>query len=348
MSAVVPKRLTERRPSFARENRVCVLLVGTGSRAAEATRELTAKGKFVVGALDDCLRPDLQLEYPDIPYFGPLDEIRRVVQQGVVDEVCLTLPWRSCFDQCAFLFEQVAELGFPISLTLDFFRGLKITRTKRVGNDVVSLALNQSRSVRRPQRLFKRAFDLAVGGLAIALLSPLLIALSLAVKLTSAGPVLFRQERIGRGLRSFSMYKFRTMVKDAEELRSDLRHMNSARGISFKIVNDPRVTRLGRLLRRSSLDELPQLLNVILGDMSLVGPRPIPLWVAEQLEHTEFHRRFTVLPGLTGLWQVEGRTQDFDAMGNKDLEYVDNWSFWLDLKIIAQTPLAMIRGEGVC
>jgi lipopolysaccharide/colanic/teichoic acid biosynthesis glycosyltransferase len=142
------------------------------------------------------------------------------------------------------------------------------------------------------------------------------------------------------------MVKFRTMVENAEQVRKEIEHMNDARGISFKLYSDPRVTRIGSVLRRTSLDELPQLVNVLRGDMSLVGPRPIPVWVAEQLREPKYFRRFAVLPGITGLWQVEGRQQDFDLMATKDLRYLDSWSFGLDLKILAATLPAVLGGKG--
>lgn len=140
------------------------------------------------------------------------------------------------------------------------------------------------------------------------------------------------------------MYKFRTMVVNAEALRQHVESMNDAQGISFKIINDPRLTKIGSFLRRASIDELPQLFNVLLGDMSMVGPRPIPVWVAEQLEDTRWFRRFSVLPGMSGLWQVEGRQQDFDLMASKDVKYVDEWSMGLDFRILFSTIPAVLKG----
>jgi lipopolysaccharide/colanic/teichoic acid biosynthesis glycosyltransferase len=142
------------------------------------------------------------------------------------------------------------------------------------------------------------------------------------------------------------MLKFRTMVSNAEALRSKLQGMNSATGIMFKIDRDPRLTLIGAFLRRTSIDELPQLLNVLRGEMSLVGPRPIPTWVFEQIEEASFHRRFSVLPGMTGLWQIHGRPQHYKQMAHFDLEYVDRWSFWLDLRILVRTIPAVLRRQG--
>jgi lipopolysaccharide/colanic/teichoic acid biosynthesis glycosyltransferase len=201
-------------------------------------------------------------------------------------------------------------------------------------------------SMRGMGRRMKRALDLTVASGSLLVLLPVFLIIAAAIKVTSPGPVFFRQERVGRQMQRFWMLKFRSMVANAEDLRQQMAGLNDAQGISFKIFRDPRVTSLGRWLRRTSLDELPQLVNVLTGDMSLVGPRPIPVWVAEQLNKGDYLRRFTVQPGLTGLWQVEGRQQDFDWMALQDLRYVDNWSLGVDLKILLATIPAVFRGEG--
>jgi lipopolysaccharide/colanic/teichoic acid biosynthesis glycosyltransferase len=195
-------------------------------------------------------------------------------------------------------------------------------------------------------RALKRAIDLLLSSALLLMVSPLLAAIAIAIVVTHGGPVLFRQPRVGYRRRQFMMMKFRTMVANAEDLRANVALLNSAKGISFKIVADPRVTAVGGMLRRLSLDELPQLVNVLLGDMSLVGPRPIPVWVAEQLREPRYYRRFSVRPGVSGWWQINGRTQDFDVMATQDLEYVDRWSHFMDIKIIGLTVPAILRGEG--
>jgi lipopolysaccharide/colanic/teichoic acid biosynthesis glycosyltransferase len=206
--------------------------------------------------------------------------------------------------------------------------------------------LHQHPSLSGAPRAAKRAVDLLVSSALLLLLAPLLTAIAAAILVDRSGPVLFRQPRVGYRRRQFMMLKFRTMVANAEELRDAVASLNGAKGISFKIVADPRVTRVGRILRRTSLDELPQLVNVLLGDMSLAGPRPIPVWVAEQLGEPRYYRRFSVAAGISGWWQIKGRTQDFDQMAAQDLDYIDRWSPGLDLKIIAATIPAMLRGEG--
>jgi lipopolysaccharide/colanic/teichoic acid biosynthesis glycosyltransferase len=178
-------------------------------------------------------------------------------------------------------------------------------------------------------------------------LAPVIILAAIAIKLTSPGPVFFVQERIGLSKRRFKMFKFRTMVPNAEQLMPALERSNEAAGPVFKIRNDPRITPIGRLLRRSSIDELPQLLNVLAGDMSLVGPRPLPVRDYEGFNEDWQRRRFSIKPGITCLWQVGGRSElSFEQWMRLDLKYLDEWSLWLDLKILTQTVPAVFRGVG--
>jgi exopolysaccharide biosynthesis polyprenyl glycosylphosphotransferase len=195
--------------------------------------------------------------------------------------------------------------------------------------------------------LLKRAVDLLVATLLLCLLSPLMLTIALAVKLTSSGPVFFTQERYGRNRRRFRIYKFRSMVADAEGLMNSIESLNEAQGPIFKIRKDPRITKVGRLLRRMSLDELPQLFNVITGDMSLVGPRPMSLRDVQRFSEGSLMRRFSVMPGITGLWQVSGRSNtDFDTWIRLDLQYIDQWSPGLDFRILLRTIPAVLSGRG--
>jgi exopolysaccharide biosynthesis polyprenyl glycosylphosphotransferase len=196
------------------------------------------------------------------------------------------------------------------------------------------------------RRVVKAAFDRAVAGTAVGLLSPVFIFFILVIRLADGGPGLFRQTRVGRDGRAFTVYKFRTMVVDAEERKSHLAALNESDGVLFKMRRDPRITRVGGWLRRWSLDELPQLLNVVLGDMSLVGPRPaLPQEAALYGDHVR--RRLAVKPGITGLWQVNGRSDlSWDESVRLDLRYVENWSFMLDLQILWKTAAAVLRGSG--
>jgi exopolysaccharide biosynthesis polyprenyl glycosylphosphotransferase len=195
----------------------------------------------------------------------------------------------------------------------------------------------------------KRALDIVVSALLLLALSPLLIVLAIGVRLTSGGPAIFTQTRCGLRGRPFKFYKFRSMVADAEARKRELIHLNEMQGPAFKIADDPRITRFGRVLRKYSLDELPQLWNVLIGNMSLVGPRPptpgeVSAYTRQQA------RRLSVVPGITGLWQVSGRNKitSFDRWVELDLAYIERWSLWLDLRILARTVLVVLRAEGSC
>ena len=193
----------------------------------------------------------------------------------------------------------------------------------------------------------KRLIDIVFASVTLLLFSPIFITIALLIKLTSAGPVFFKQERIGYNRRKFHMIKFRTMVDGADALQAQLEHLNEADGPAFKIENDPRITPIGRWLRRTSLDEVPQLINVLKGDMSLVGPRPLPVRDVLGIEQRWQKRRFSMRPGLTCLWQVGSRNQMlFEDWMKLDLQYIDQWSIRLDFLIIAKTIPAVIRGTG--
>ena len=189
--------------------------------------------------------------------------------------------------------------------------------------------------------------DIVGASAAVLMFSPILVIAAIAIKLTSPGPVFFLQERIGLNKRRFKIFKFRTMVPNAERLMAALEKHNEVSGPVFKIKNDPRITTIGKFLRRSSIDELPQLLNVLNGDMSLVGPRPLPVRDYEGFNEDWQRRRFSVKPGITCLWQVNGRSGiSFNQWMLLDLQYMDEWSIWLDLKILAKTVPAVFRGAG--
>ncbi len=192
----------------------------------------------------------------------------------------------------------------------------------------------------------KRTFDIVISAVLLTLLSPLLLLSVLAIRLTSPGPIIFRDERVGLGERTFAMLKLRSMVTNAAQAQAELEDQNEADGALFKIRNDPRITPVGRVLRRFSIDELPQLINVLKGEMSLVGPRPLPMRDYQLLEPWH-RRRYSVLPGITGLWQVSGRSNlGFDTLVRLDFFYLESWSIWMDIAIIARTPLAILRGRG--
>lgn len=196
--------------------------------------------------------------------------------------------------------------------------------------------------------LAKSAIDATGSAIALLLLAPILVLAALMVKILSPGPVFFKQQRSGLNGRPFTMYKFRSMVTNAEQRKQELEVFNEMTGPVFKITNDPRITPLGRFLRKYSIDELPQLFNVLRGDMSLVGPRPLPVEETHRFSDLAHRRRLSVKPGLTCLWQIEGRSNvlDFADWVRLDLEYIDNWSIWLDIKILFRTIPVVVRGSG--
>jgi exopolysaccharide biosynthesis polyprenyl glycosylphosphotransferase len=198
------------------------------------------------------------------------------------------------------------------------------------------------------QGIFKQFLDLAVAFVLVALLLPLFIVVAIAIRITSPGPILFRQKRCGLNGRPFTMIKFRSMVSDAEQRKQELAALNEMGGPVFKVTNDPRITVVGRWLRKYSLDEFPQLFNVLRGEMSLVGPRPLPVDEVSRFDDPAHRRRLSVKPGLTCLWQVSGRNNvcDFKDWVRLDLEYIDNWSFWLDVKILWRTIPVVLLGTG--
>ena len=215
-----------------------------------------------------------------------------------------------------------------------------------VGADAYDLIDIAPASMGPGARAVKRAFDLVVSSAVLIVVSPVLLAAAVAVAVTSPGPVFFRQERMGRGGRVFRIFKFRTMVDGAEHQRDHLLHLNEVDGPLFKVVDDPRITPVGRFLRRTSLDEIPQLLNVWKGDMSLVGPRPFVVPEALEIEGWA-RKRFEVRPGMTGLWQVSGRNElSHLELCRLDYLYVASWSFWWDIRILWHTPATVLKGRG--
>ena len=228
---------------------------------------------------------------------------------------------------------------------MDLRPGGRVHHVRRSYDDVVAAIEARPRS--RGSRVAKRALDIFGSTIGLIALSPVLLLLALAVKLTSRGPILFVQQRCGLGGQPFRFYKYRTMVKDADGRKSDLEHLNEMRGPVFKIRRDPRITVLGRLLRKLSLDELPQLWNVLRGDMSLVGPRPPTPDEVERYTPRQV-QRLSVMPGITGLWQVSGRNDiaDFERWIDLDLEYAHRWSLWLDLRILAKTAVVVVLLRG--
>jgi len=196
--------------------------------------------------------------------------------------------------------------------------------------------------------LLKQVFDIVGAAVLLVVTIPLFFLAAMLIKVTSPGPVFFRQKRAGLNGKPFNMFKFRSMVTNAEQLKHELAALNEMSGPVFKVTNDPRVTRVGRILRKTSIDEIPQLFNVLLGDMSLVGPRPLPVDEVKRFDDLAHRRRLSVKPGMTCLWQVSGRNKvsDFKEWVRLDLEYIDHWSLWLDIKILWWTIPVVLFGRG--
>jgi exopolysaccharide biosynthesis polyprenyl glycosylphosphotransferase len=274
--------------------------------------------------------------------------IAEYLRDHVVDEVLIALPMATLYREATKIVRTCEDHGVVVHFVpgLDFLnRGSSRATFDTLNEEPVITVLPPPMS--GWQLSAKRAIDLIGAAALILLLAPALAFIALAIKLTSKGPVLFVQDRVGLNKRTFRMLKFRTMVNNAEGSQKTLEHINEASGPVFKITRDPRVTPLGAFLRRTSLDELMQLFNVLRGDMSLVGPRPLPLRDYEGFDQDWHRRRFSVRPGITCLWQVCGRSSiSFDKWMELDMEYINRWSLWLDVKILAQTVPAVLARRG--
>jgi exopolysaccharide biosynthesis polyprenyl glycosylphosphotransferase len=281
----------------------------------------------------------------DHPILGGLKDTQSILETGTVDEMMICLPIREHIDPIFGIIRLAQELGIVVRLFPDATGSKILTRfhLERFDGDCVVTLFREQLLL---QLLGKRLLDGAASFLIIVVLSPLLLAVALAITLTSRGPVFFVQKRVGMNKRTFDLYKFRSMYVDAEQRRQELAHLNEMDGPVFKIKNDPRVTTVGRFIRKTSIDELPQLINVLRGHMSLVGPRP-PL--AEEVDRYEwlYRRRLSIKPGITCLWQISGRNHiSFKQWMELDQEYIDNWSLWLDIKILAKTIPAVLFLRG--
>jgi len=276
---------------------------------------------------------------------GTFSDLPAIASKTPVDEVFL-LPTSGPLEAQLPLIQRCEEMGMSVHLRLSpFEKSISRLELEEVGGWDY---LRFTTTPRSGSALFaKRVLDVFVAAFLLALLSPLLLLVALLVRLTSRGPTIFRQERAGRNGRVFTLYKFRTMVEGAEKDRANLESKNEMEGPVFKIKDDPRVTGLGKFLRRTSIDELPQLWNILKGDMSLVGPRPLPLYEVEKFEPWQ-RRRMSMRPGITCLWQVSGRSKvvSFTDWMRLDLEYVDHWSLRLDVKILLRTIPAVLGAKG--
>ncbi len=341
-------RLNLRRLRLRGHNLKKLLLIGNGPRAewlAKQVLERTDLGYRLVGYVDE----ERTLKDPavfDVPWLGSVADLPRIISNEVIDEVFITLPVKSQYSRIEAATTILEEQGIMVHLLSDLFPH-KLARSRAwefEGAPLVSLQSAPSRSWRTEA---KRMIDFIGSAALLVILSTLLLLVALAIKLDSPGSVFFIQERMGYNKRRFRMIKFRTMSVDAEARLKEIEHLNESDGAAFKIRDDPRMTRVGRVLRKLSIDELPQLINVLFGDMSLVGPRPLPMRDVLGLNVAWQKRRFSVKPGLTCLWQVSGRSNlSFEEWMQLDLEYIDRWSLGLDCKILLRTIPAILTAEG--
>jgi exopolysaccharide biosynthesis polyprenyl glycosylphosphotransferase len=272
-------------------------------------------------------------------------DISSVLKGNVIDEVTLAIP-RAMIPDVDKIAQACEEEGVKLSLMADVF-DVRVVRTRLVELGDIPLLTLEPVAHDELKLLVKRGIDFTLAALSLPVLLPLVALIAIAVKLDSPGPVFFVQPRVGLHKRRFRMLKFRTMVRDAERLQAAVEHLNQAQGPIFKIGNDPRITRVGRFLRRASLDELPQVFHVLTGEMSLVGPRPMSLRDVDLFDQGIQRKRFSVKPGLTCLWQVSGRSKlSFAKWLELDLHYITHWSLALDLRILLRTIPAVLTGRG--
>ncbi|MEM8962450.1 MAG: sugar transferase [Acidobacteriota bacterium] len=325
-----------------------VLIAGTNPRAARFAKKLESRpelGYRVVGFVDEPWDGLEAFEKSGHTVVANFDNLNEYLSDNVVDEVVVALPFSTSYQQSAHIVRACEEQGVTIRFVSQIFDRSMARGTIEVFDDKPVLTLYSTPIEAWPQ-LLKSGFDRAVSATLLLLLSPLLLSVAALIKITSPGPVFFVQERVGYNKRRFKLYKFRTMVVDAEKKLEELQHLNEVSGPVFKIKKDPRVTRIGHILRKTSIDELPQLINVLKGHMSLVGPRPLPQRDYEGFEQDWHRRRFSVRPGITCLWQVSGRSAlPFEQWMELDMAYIDNWSLWLDFKILLKTIPVVLGAE---
>jgi exopolysaccharide biosynthesis polyprenyl glycosylphosphotransferase len=323
-----------------------VVVIGTGDGMLDLTSKLARREEYgfrIVGVLDA-----YQMNGGGLPDPAQVvGSLQAIIEQEPVDEVFIVLPLDLVQPIVRGLVTACEEQGITVRLiaqvadpqighaTVDEIEGQPVWTLTTGRSDPLGLAA-------------KRAIDIVAASVGLTLLLPLFLIVAASIALDSRGPIFFTQPRFGYNRRRFPAYKFRTMVVNAEALQSSLESHNEATGPVFKIREDPRVTKLGKWLRQTSIDELPQLVNVLKGEMSLVGPRPLPVRDVERMDVRWHRRRFSVKPGITCLWQVNSRLPQFDEWARWDLEYIDNWSLGLDLKILAQTIPAVLSRHGAC
>ena len=327
-------------------NLVHILLVGTGKRAQEFIEIVRAHSNWgleIVGLLDDDPKL-LGSKIRDYEVIGRINDIPRIIRDSIVDRVIFVVPrlWLNRIEDAIYYCERE---GISTGVSVDLYKP-KLAKMSQTNFAGVPLIMYQTSIAKEWQLFFKRILDTIISLIAVLLLLPLLLATALTIRISSKGPILFRQLRCGLNGRKFTMYKFRSMYVGSEIRQRELSRQNEMNGPVFKMKRDPRITPFGKFMRRLSIDELPQLLNVLKGDMSLVGPRP-PITTEVEMYESWQRRRLSMKPGLTCVWQVSGRNKiDFEQWMEMDLQYIDNFSLWLDIKLMVRTVFVVLTGYG--
>jgi len=330
------------RPGWRR--RILILGAGDlGRRVAKVILDHSRWGLEPVGYLDD--DPEkVGRQISRLPVLSTIEDVQQAVETHRVDEVWVALPARS-FERLNRIVTGLERLPVRIKVVPDYYSLALVQARAEIFGGIPLIGLREPIITGAP-RLLKRVFDLIVASILLIAFSPIFLFIGLMIRIDSPGPVIFRQKRAGENAKLFDMYKFRTMRADAEAHREEVIHETPDGGIIHKRPDDPRVTRVGRFLRRYSLDELPQLFNVLKGEMSLVGPRPEMPWLVDRYDSWQ-RKRFAVPQGITGWWQINGRSdKPMHLHTEDDLYYVYNWSLWLDILILLRTPIAVIQGKG--
>lgn len=326
-----------------------MLIVGTNPRAIRFAQKIEKKpelGYRLIGFVDDDWAGSGEFQNTGFALVANLNNFPTLLRDHVIDEVVIGLPVNSFYQQTCWIIAKCEEQGIIVRFLSSIF-DLKLGRSKTEHFEDDSVITVYTGAMEGWQVLVKRMLDFTLSLVLLIILAPVFFFTALLIKVTSQGPVLFIQERVGLSKRRFHSYKFRTMILGAEEKLPQLEHLNEVRGPVFKIKNDPRITPIGKFLRKTSIDELPQLINVLKGDMSMVGPRPLPLRDYNGFDQAWQRRRFSVRPGITCLWQVNGRSDiPFEKWMELDMQYIDHWSLWLDFKILAKTIPAVLKGSG--
>ncbi len=326
-----------------------VLVVGTGDRAKDLIEELGRQadwGVKIIGYLDPDPDPErVGREIRGAVVLGTLGDIDKCLKNHVIDEVIVAIP-RSMLEDVESIVIACEEEGIKLRFMVDIFN-VRVAKISLTLLGEIPLLTMESVVQDSTQLLLKRIFDFSFTLLAMPFVLPVIALAGLAIKIDSPGPVFFVQQRVGLRKQIFPMIKLRSMYNDAEGRLVEIEHLNEAEGPIFKMENDPRITRVGRFIRRTSIDELPQLFNVLRGEMSLVGPRPMSIRDVELFDRGIQRKRFSVKPGLTCIWQISGRSDlPFHKWLELDLEYIENWSLALDLKILLKTPWAVLSAKG--